>query len=51
MLIDKKVQKSQEENYETAYKNEKMKVESIRSVLDSSLRATNGLEENKTRTR
>lgn len=50
MLIDIKTLESQED-YETAYKNEKMKVEKIRFALDSSLRRINGLEENKIRAR
>ncbi len=50
MLIDIKVLESQED-YETAYKNEKRKVENIRRTLDSSLRVTNNLEEKKARAR
>ena len=49
MLIDRKVLESREEDYETAYKNEKMKVENLRFTLDSYLRETNGLETSHTR--
>lgn len=49
-LLNKKVLES-EEDYETAYKNEKRKIEDIRYKLDSLLRETNGLEVSKIRVR
>ena len=43
-LLKEKVLKSNEEDYEIAYRTEKIKIEFIRLKLDSLLRETNGLE-------